>query len=184
MSGTASRAQRFEDLFVATRDDILSFLLRRTAQPADAADVLADTYLVAWRRLEDVPPGEEARLWLFGVARRLLANHHRGARRRSLLAGELGSALERATTTISPADRDLVSRDQLAQLQNVIASLGRQDLDVLTLHVWEGLSPAEIAVVTGENTSTVRVRLHRARQRVRTAVSALDDDLVVQPAVS
>src|SRR5262249_21373149 len=154
----------------ATREDILGFLLRRTAQPADAADLFAETYLVAWRRLEDVPSAGEARLWLFGVARRLLANHHRGARRRDTLARELTAALERAVPIGYPADRDLTGREQVGHVRDVIATLGPSDRDVLTMRVWEGLSPAEIAVVTGENASTVRVRLHRARQRVRVAL--------------
>ena len=178
MSRAVDRAKRFEILFAATREDILCFLLRRTAQPADAADLFAETYLVAWRRLEDVPPAGEARLWLFGVARRVLANHHRGARRRDTLARGLATALEGVAPVSSPADGDLASREQLGQIRDVIATLGPHDRDVLTLHVWEGLSPAEIALVTGENPSTVRVRLHRARQRIRTALG--DDDVVAQ----
>ena len=63
----AGRAQ-FEALYAAEGRRVLAYALRRTAQPADAADVLAEVFLVAWRRLDDVPAGAEARLWLYGVA--------------------------------------------------------------------------------------------------------------------
>nr|MDQ6949985.1 RNA polymerase subunit sigma-24 [Actinomycetota bacterium] len=58
-------ANRFEALFEAHHQDVLAYLLRRTEQPADAADVLAEVFLIAWRRKEHVPVGEEARLWLY-----------------------------------------------------------------------------------------------------------------------
>ena len=61
---------RFEALYATEGRRVLAYALRRTAQPADAADVLAEVFLVAWRRLDDVPAGAEARLWLYGVARR------------------------------------------------------------------------------------------------------------------
>src|SRR6478672_7119633 len=74
----ATREARFEELFARTRSALMGYAVRRVGDPADAADVVAETYLVAWRRLDEVPPGEETRLWLFGVARRVLANHQRG----------------------------------------------------------------------------------------------------------
>jgi RNA polymerase sigma-70 factor (ECF subfamily) len=82
----ATREARFEELFARTRSALMGYAVRRVGDPADDADVVAETYLVAWRRLDEVPPGEETRLWLFGVARRVLANHQRGERRR-LAAG-------------------------------------------------------------------------------------------------
>ena len=66
--------------------DVLAYALRRAAGPEDAADVVAETFLIAWRRLSDIPAGAEARLWLYGVARHTLANQRRGERRR-LAAG-------------------------------------------------------------------------------------------------
>ena len=74
------RQRRFEEVYLAHRGSILGYVLRRTDNPDDAADVIAETFLTAWRRLEDVPRDAEARLWLYGVARRVLANHHRGVR--------------------------------------------------------------------------------------------------------
>lgn len=69
----SSPEEQFSDLFERTHGALLGYAVRRVTDPADAADVVAETYLVAWRRLEDVPPGAQARPWLFGVARRVLA---------------------------------------------------------------------------------------------------------------
>ncbi|MFI0352965.1 RNA polymerase sigma factor [Actinomadura sp. 9N407] len=87
------RRARFEDIYASNRARILGYALRRTADPQDAADVLAETFLTAWRRLDDVPPDGQARLWLYGVARRVLANHHRGERRRTTLAADLADRI-------------------------------------------------------------------------------------------
>jgi len=84
-----SRRQRFEALFTAHSSTVLAYALRRVDVADDAADVIADTFVVAWRRIDEVPPGDEARLWLYGVARRVLANHTRGDRRRTVLAARL-----------------------------------------------------------------------------------------------
>ncbi|WHP17872.1 RNA polymerase sigma factor [Cellulomonas sp. ES6] len=85
--------ERFAALFERTHRPLLAYALRRVSDPADAADVVAETFLVAWRRLDDVPAGEAARPWLFGVARRVLANHYRGERRRDALADRLRDQL-------------------------------------------------------------------------------------------
>lgn len=74
---------RFEQLYRETYPALLGHLLRRVSGPTAAADVLAETYLVAWRRIQDVPVGGDARPWLFGVARRALANHERSPGRAS-----------------------------------------------------------------------------------------------------
>jgi DNA-directed RNA polymerase specialized sigma24 family protein len=90
------RQDRFQAIYQACHAVVLGSVVRRTANPDDAADVIAETFLTCWRRLEEVPPGSEARLWLFGVARRTLANHHRGERRRLALADRLRDDLAAA----------------------------------------------------------------------------------------
>jgi hypothetical protein len=89
-------AERFTGLLERTHTDLLAYALRRVAEPSDAADVVADTYLVAWRRLDQVPADAE-RPWLFGVARKVLAvvadasapaeGHRASGRRRGSSAG-------------------------------------------------------------------------------------------------
>src|SRR5437588_5430176 len=85
------RCARFRTLYENNYDAILGYTLRRAPQ-ADALDVVAETFLVAWRRLERVPVGDDARLWLYGTARRVLANHVRAERRRARLGGRLTAA--------------------------------------------------------------------------------------------
>jgi RNA polymerase sigma-70 factor (ECF subfamily) len=120
--------------------------------------------LVAWRRLDEVPVDDSARLYLYGVARRVLANHRRGQLRRDRLAERL--RLELAEVTPDHAglsDISAVIRDGLAQLSD-------SDRELIMLTAWDGLDPREAAVVLGVPARTVRTRLHRARTRLRKAV--------------
>lgn len=149
----------FDDLYRRHREPVLAFLLRRTEQPADAADVLHDVFVTAWRRIEEVPDGEAARMWLFGVAFRALANHRRSRSRRSRLIDALAGALSTVCAPASAPDHNA--------LHDALQTLSSEDQTVLTLNAWEGLTPTEIGTVVGLDPRTVRVRLHRARQRLR-----------------
>ncbi len=151
----------FRRLYVEHFDAVLGFALRRTERPEDAADVTSDTFLVAWRRVGHVPPGGQARPWLYGVARRVLANHRRGHRRRTSLGERLRSELAAAVPDTSD---DVVHRTDVTQ---AMRRLSGRDQEVLELHLWEGLQPREIAEVLGLTTVVVRPRLSRARARLR-----------------
>jgi len=87
---------RFQTIFEANFHSVLGYALRRTATSADAADVVSETMLIAWRRLDQVPSGDSARPWLFGVARRVLANQRRGIGRQERLGDRLRVELRRA----------------------------------------------------------------------------------------
>ncbi len=104
MSPSASDADRrlFERLVHETRDDLLAYALRRSASPEDAADVLSETYLIAWRKLEKIPPGEQARLWLFGVARNVIRQGVDRRRSRDALVERIAREV-RAATHVEPA---------------------------------------------------------------------------------
>ncbi|MFC4908357.1 RNA polymerase sigma factor [Actinomadura gamaensis] len=91
MSG--EREARFERAFRAHSGEILGYLARRTEPAEDAADLMAEVSATAWRRVDDLPPGDEARPWLYGTARKVPANHRRGRPRRDRLAGRLREAL-------------------------------------------------------------------------------------------
>ena len=151
----------FRHLYAGTFESLLAYALRRVEQPADAADVVAETFLVAWRRSGEIPPGGEARLWLYGVARRVLANHHRGGRRRQRLGERLRHRL--AAGVADPGDEV----PQRLAVRAALARLGDLDREVLTLSAWEGLEPREIATVLEVSPAIVRTRLSRARQRLR-----------------
>ena len=156
----AGRDESFRRLYRENFDALLGYALRRTARPEDAADVVADTFLVAWRRQRDVPPGDQARLWLYGVARRTLANQRRGDTRRTHLGERLGAELARV-----PDLADDVTTHHL--LSQALDQLADRDREVLRLSEWEGLQPREIAVVLGTSAVAARARLSRARSRLR-----------------
>ena len=156
----AAARDRFDHVYRTTRAALLAYLVRRTETPEDAADLLGEVYLVAWRRIADVPAGEQARLWLFGVARRVLANHRRRVRTQT----ELAAALERTLQT-HDAEQPRLAADDSAAVGEVLASLSAADRELLMLRHWEELKPAEIAVVLGRPAAVIRVRLHRARRR-------------------
>jgi RNA polymerase sigma factor (sigma-70 family) len=167
-------ALRFERLYADSVTALLGFCLRRCDSREDAADLVAEVFLVAWRRIEQIPGGEEARLWLFGVAHRLLANQQRAQRRQRNLGARLARHLGEAG---APDPASLVDRREEAEpVRAALATLSPQDGALLTLVAWEGLSPAEAARVVGLSAGTVRVRLHRARGRLRTALAALEPE--------
>lgn len=169
--GADERQARFEEIYAACYAPVLGYALRRTASPDDAADVIAETFLTAWRRLDEMPSGPQARLWLYGVARRVLANHHRGERRRSALADRLRGELAAAYL---PPDYS----GELAQIAAAFGRLPERQRELLALNAWEGLDYGQIAVVLGCSRNAVRVRLHRARSRFATELAAGPDHAV------
>src|SRR5262249_33967251 len=140
----------------------------RVDDPADAADVVAETFLVAWRRLDDVPAGDETRPWLLGVARRVLANQRRGELRRR----QLGERLRADVARLVPANVATVD-ETAARVREAVGRLSDDDREFVLLATWEGLEPGEIARVMGIGSGAARTRLHRARSRLRTELLAL-----------
>ncbi|MFC6287352.1 RNA polymerase sigma factor [Nocardioides sp. GCM10027113] len=155
------REASFRRLYADHFDAVLGFALRRVDRPEDAADVAADTFLVVWRRLGHVPTEPDTRPWLYGVARRVLANQRRGDGRRSALGTRLRGEL---AAHVPDASDDVVVR---ADVVAAMRRLSGRDQEVLELHLWEGLEPREIAEVLGLTTVVVRPRLSRARARLR-----------------
>jgi RNA polymerase sigma-70 factor (ECF subfamily) len=144
---------------------LLGYALRRTAQPEQAGDVTAETMLIAWRRIGEVPVGDDERLWLFGVARRVLANQRRGEARRLALLDKLNQHVRTAVETA--ADGAVVVQMDLRQ---AMLTLDDGEREVIELTSWEGLSPGEAAVVLGIPAVTARTRLHRARTKLRASM--------------
>ncbi|HEX6666998.1 MAG TPA: RNA polymerase sigma factor [Solirubrobacterales bacterium] len=163
----------FNRLYGEYGRDVLAYALARTPRPEDAADVVAETFLVAWRRAADVPAGPTARLWLFGVARRVLANQRRGEGRRTRLAERLQTELPAAVAM--PPDPDVAH----STVMSALGRLGEEDREVLLLAGWEGLSSAQIAAVLGVSKVAARTRLHRARRRLRKELALEEDGTAV-----
>ncbi|NUR90408.1 MAG: RNA polymerase sigma factor, partial [Nonomuraea sp.] len=158
--GPPDPKQRFEEIYTACYADILAYLRRRTTSPDDAADALAETFTVAWRRAADIPGGASARLWLYGVARNVLANGRRAESRRGELVERLGAQLAVWEETAGPAG------DDLDAVRAAFGRLSADDREMLALVSWEGLGSEEIAAVLGCSRGAVRLRLHRARKRL------------------
>jgi RNA polymerase sigma-70 factor (ECF subfamily) len=162
--------ERFQALHAALGEQLLRYFLRRSVDPSDAADLAAETYLTLWRRIDRLPEDEDgARAWAFGVARGVLLNHSRGVRRRLALADRLRDALLQ--------QEEGGTADNRPDLGDALGSLSEDDRELIVLIAWDGLSPAQAAAVLGVEPGAARVRLHRARKRLRAAMS--DDDLEV-----
>jgi RNA polymerase sigma factor (sigma-70 family) len=165
--GEAERRRRFEALFASYRSDVVAYCGWRAESANDAQDAVAEVFLTAWRRFDDLPEGDAARVWLYATARRVIANQRRSRRRRSALEERL--ALEAVTVPPEPSSSD--HGEPL--VHEALRRLGPLDREVLLLAEWEGLSPAQIAAVLGCLTVTARGRLHRARRRFRTVFEEL-----------
>jgi len=153
--------QCFEQLYRRTARDLLAYLARRVELREDAADLLAEVYLVAWRRWHDVPSAPADRLWLFGVARRVLLEHRTREVRRAAGADRLRRELAvRAGGTAQEDDA------RPAAVRAALEALSGLDRELLTLTLWDGFTVAEAAAVVGIRAGTARVRLHRARSRL------------------
>jgi len=126
-----------------------------------AEDVAADVFVVAWRRRSELPA--EPLPWLYGVARHLLANSRRGARRRGALFAKLVSGMPSQNAVEEPTPHD--------ELMGAFARLSECEREVLRLAAWEELSSAEAAEALEISPAAYRVRLHRARRHL---VEALD----------
>ena len=168
MKGTDDqRRQRFDALFAAYSPSIVAYCGWRADSASDAQDAVAEVFLTAWRRLDELPEGDAARVWLYATARKVLANQRRSTRRREALRERLArEPAPAATEPPAPTGEKALVRAALMQLAPC-------DREVLLLAEWEDLAPAQIAEVLGCLTVTARGRLHRARRRFRNAFEAL-----------
>lgn len=162
-----SDSARFQRLFADHQRAVLGYALRRVQTPADALDIVAETFLVAWRRLELVPRADDARPWLLSVARRVLANQRRGEQRRHQLVQRLGDEL----AVHAPVVENATAEAEL--VRQALTSLADEDRELMQLTCWEGLDPSQIALVLDVPAGTVRSRLSRARARLRRELAKL-----------
>ncbi|MEV0384380.1 RNA polymerase sigma factor [Nonomuraea sp. NPDC050643] len=165
--GLPEPEERFEEIYMAHYPAIAGYVRRRAGSPDDIADVIAETFTTAWRRLDAVPKGDEARLWLYGVARRVLANHFRAEERRIALAVRLREEITAWAEPVSAHDSAYQAFQRLTD----------DDKELLSLVAWEGLSGPEVAKVLGCSRGAARLRLHRARKRLAKELADLDPEL-------
>lgn len=149
-------------LYEAVYPDLVKFVQRRT-DPDRAEDVVADAFLVVWRRLDDVPHEQDAaRAWVFGVTRHILLNERRGEQRRGALGIRLAD-----TATLPHADPEaeaVVNRVDLSSAWRLLSELHQE---ALSLTIFEGLQAPQAAAVIGISPVAFRLRLSRARRALR-----------------
>jgi RNA polymerase sigma factor (sigma-70 family) len=160
--GERQALDRFEAIYLAQFAAVAAYARRRTVDPVDAQDAVAETFTIAWRRLPEVPDGDAVLPWLYGVARRVMANQRRGNRRRNDLSVRLqGPAPEQAGV-----EAELQLSEDRRTVLAALARLREADQEILRLALWEELPHREIAGVVGCSEASVAVRLHRARTRL------------------
>jgi DNA-directed RNA polymerase specialized sigma24 family protein len=137
-------AETFSELYRRTHVDVLAFLLRRCSAAEDAADCLAETYLVAWKKRDQMPAGAETRPWLFGVARNVMRRDNELRGRTAAAARALAAELQRSGA-VCPAP-------ELAEPDPVIAAirdLPELEQEIITMLIWDQLASREVAAVLG-----------------------------------
>lgn len=150
-----SAQKRFEELYEAYSHRVLSYAARRLGM-VRAEDIVADTFTVVWRRLDDL--GNDPLPWILGIARRVIANDERGSRRRSLLQ-ERVRVVSKANADYTPH----VAVDEHEHVLSILIRLPEKHREVLFLAFWEDLSHQQAAAVLGCSKAAFAVRLHRAR---------------------
>jgi RNA polymerase sigma-70 factor (ECF subfamily) len=174
------REVQFRAVYEATYVDLVRFVQRRV-HPTHAEDIVADAFLVAWRRFEDLPtdPGD-ARAWLFGIAQRTMLNGQRGDRRRRTLTIRIADAnvVAQGGETWKGCDSELVARR--LDVADAWRRLSPVHQETLSLAVWDGLAGPQAAAVLGISPVAFRLRLTRARRALRRYVEVSP----VQPATA
>ncbi len=161
--GTVDPQARFEALYAAHNAAVRTYV-RRRVDLQDADDVVADVFVIAWRRLRDVP--EDPLPWLLGVARRVMANRWRGATREAALRNRMMSERSGLAPPVS------MTPGSPQEVLRALSTLREKDREVLLLVTWESLAPAQAAKVLGVSPNTFSARLSRARRRFERALAA------------
>jgi RNA polymerase sigma factor (sigma-70 family) len=168
-------AEAFGRFYRRHEHQVLGYAVARCSNASDVADAVGETFLAALgaaSRFRD--DGGDAVPWLFGIARRVLARQHRSLARRQRLIGRLETL-----PSFTPAEADAVDAAidaaRLApRLAAALAKLRPRDQELLRLVGIDGLSPAQAGEVLGVNPNTARIRLSRARARVKDLLAAAD----------
>ncbi len=156
---------KFRKVFDAYFEAINRYCLRRITE-ADVNDVVAEVFAVAWRKVDRMPDGEDALPWLYGVARNEIRNRHRSTRRFLALTNKIGGQANHPDPGPEPI---VVRNSQLEDLMSAVASLRREDQELLLLRTHEELDYTQIAIVIGASPEAARKRLTRAISRLRDA---------------
>ena len=157
--------ERFQALYADHQAAVYAYAVSRAGRQL-ADEVVSEVFLVAWRRLADVPA--QALPWLLTVARNTACSQFRGSARQRSISAELRAWVTEAELSAPDVADEVAER---AAVLAALAALPEADRELLTLVAWHGLKPAEAARVVGCSTAAYFVRLHRARRRLERAMA-------------
>jgi RNA polymerase sigma-70 factor (ECF subfamily) len=163
-----AREERFRSMYASTRPRLISYAIRRTRSPEDAADAIAEVFAIAWRRFDVVPEDDRNILWLYATARQVIANSSRRQRNRTQVMERLRH--EAAVSLRGPPS----SHEDALVAAAVLSQMPEDDREILMLTAWEGLDTRQLACLLGCTNTAARIRLHRARNRLSDAIAAAE----------
>jgi RNA polymerase sigma-70 factor (ECF subfamily) len=167
IAASIDRPVEFGAIFDRHASALRRYVVRRLG-PAESEDVVGEVFRIAFERRGSYDPARpSARPWLYGIATNLVARHRRREARRIRAVAKLAGTRVADDDHAEAVSGLLDAHDRWTRLAEVVTSLPEGELDVLVLHVWEGLSYEDIAVAVDVPVGTVRSRLHRARGRLR-----------------
>ena len=170
MAQPSGQDVRFQRLYAEHRDAIVAYCTRRVSRD-DALDAAAETFAVAWRRIEDVPRGEAELSWLYAVAYRVCANERRGEQRLGALRTKLSGT---APDPTPDPGHQVVRFEEHRRLIDALGTLKPTDQELLRLVTWEEHPRDQVARILGITRSTLDQRLHRAVIRLRKVYGQLE----------
>lgn len=162
------RDDKLNQLYDKHNGAVWAYCVRRLPSD-DVSDAVADVFAVAWRRLDDIPEND-ALPWLYGVARRVVADHMRSQNRRHRLVTRLAGVGARTPAQPEP---QVIQGDEYHQVHEALSMLREKDREVLLLAAWEELPHQEIAKILECSPAAAAQRLHRAKQKLGTNYRAL-----------
>ena len=161
-----TRRERVRTLAQINSADLLAYFVRRVDNTEDAADLLGETLLIVWRRAGDLPSTDvEARMWMFGIARRLILSYYRGKRRHVDLA-------ERLKQNLSDGDPFVEALETRLTVHNAMKLLNANQRELVLLVCGEGFSLAEAATIMRASASTTRSRYAKALSILRSQLAS------------
>ena len=162
---------RFAEFYRQYFRQVYAFCLRRIS-PDRVDDAVADTFLVAWRRLTVVPEGGSALPWLYGVAHKVLSTQRRGRSRQEALKTKLAAS---GATPMTGVEDFVVTAEESVRVLEALSRLKPTDQEILKLSVWEELSYAEIAVVLDISHGAAKQRAYEARKNLTEEFNHLEN---------
>jgi RNA polymerase sigma-70 factor (ECF subfamily) len=162
---------RFAEVYERFFRNVYGYCLRRIS-PDRVDDAVAETFLVAWRRIDDVPDGDSALPWLYAVAFKVLSTQRRGRSRQRKLESKLTNV---GIVPVTSAEDFIVTAEESAQVFHAMSRLKRTDQEILRLTVWEELPHPDIAIVLDISVGAVKQRAHQARRNLTHEYNRLEN---------